>query len=473
MPGALAGMAETAPAIGEDALDAAEAFVSDWVSEDRIPGATLSVFDPTGTTARAFGARQLRENEPATPDTLLGIGSCTKSFTGIAILQLAEAGKLAVDDAVNEHVDAYRDAPGAPVTIRELLTHSSGLPSDGMATALISRMMGLEPMEVPLSGAEDFHRHVAGALEDRATHHDDPFFYYNSGFTVLGELIEKHSGQSYADYVEERILEPLGMERSTFAEDEFEADDDTMTPYYKQDGSATPGSFPFDESIHAPGGMLSSVRELARYGRMHLNDGELDGERILPAARIEEARTPVSQREQLVDGTPQEYAYGWMVREFLDDTLVCHGGGIGVYNAFIGYLRDAGIGVAVQCTTTPETHPMYAGPGVLALLQGAEPEAAVPHLALKRALPELTGEYASYRGIMELSVEQMGGGLALRADTERAGALDLPLIPTELGGDDCLFTTVEASGAEVPVRFERAEDGVDLYYQRWRLHRQD
>ncbi|AEN06958.1 serine hydrolase [Halolamina sp.] len=466
-------MDETAPAIGKDVLDATDAFVSDWVSEDRIPGATLSVFDPEGTTASAFGARQLRENEPATPDTLLGIGSCTKSFTGIAILQLAEEGKLAVDDPVNEHIDAYRDASGDPVTIRELLSHSSGLPSDGMATALISRMMGLEPMEVPLSGAEDFHRHVAGALEDRATHHDEPFFYYNSGFTMLGEIIEERSGQSYADYVEARILEPLGMERSTFAEEAFEDDDDTMTPYYKEDGSATPGSFPFDESIHAPGGMLSSVRELARYGRMHLNGGELDGERILSADRIEEARTPVSQREQLVDGTPQEYAYGWMVREFLGDTLVCHGGGIGVYNAFVGYLRDAELGVAVQCTTTPETHPMYAGPAVLALLQGESPEATVPHLALKRALPELTGEYASYRGIMELSVDRMGGGLALRAETERAGGLELPLIPTDLGGDDWVFTTVEANGAEVPVRFERTENAVDLYYQRWRLHKQD
>lgn len=466
-------MDETVPTIGDDALEAAETFVGDWVSEDRIPGATMSVFDPHGTTASAFGARKLRENEPATPDTLLGIGSCTKSFTGVAILQLAEEGKLAVDDPVNDYVDAYQDAPGEPVTIRDLLSHSSGLPSDGMATALISRMMGLEPVEVPLSGAEDFRRHVAGALDERATHHEEPFFYYNSGFTVLGEVIEELSGQSYAEYVEERILDPLGMERSTFSEEAFEADEDTMTPYYKEDGSATPGSFPFDESIHAPGGMLSSVRELARYGRMHLNGGELDGEQVLPAKRIEEARTPVSQREQLVDGTQQEYAYGWMVREFLDDTLVCHGGGIGVYNAFVGYLRDAELGVAVQCTTTPETHPMYAGPAVLALLLGEEPEAAVPHLALKRALPELTGEYASYRGIMELTVERMGGGLALRAETDRAGALELPLVPDDLGDDDWVFTTAEASGAEVPIRFERTEDGVDLYYQRWRLHKQD
>ena len=461
----------TLSTVSDDRLDAVERFASDWVSEDRIPGATLSVFDADGTAVMGHRARGLGRNAAATPDPWLRIGSCTRSFTGVALLQLAEAGKLAVDDPVSDYVDAYDDVAGDPITIRDLLTHSSGLPSDGMATALISRMMGLEPMEVPLSGEDDFHRHVAGSLDERATHLEDPFFYYNSGFTVLGEIIETLTGKPYAAYVDDEILGPLGMERSTFAREDFEADDDTMTPYYKENGSSTPGEFPFDESIHAPGGMLSSVRELARYGRMHLNGGELDGERILPEARIEEARTPVSQRETLVDGTPQEYAYGWMVREFLGDTLVCHGGGIGVYNAFIGYLRDAGIGVAVQCTTQPETHPMYAGPAALAVALGEEPTEAVPHLALKRGLPELTGEYASYRDITTLTVERMGGGLVLKAESDREGAMELPLVPQDIGDDVWTFTTVEASGAAVPIRFEHHEDGVDLYYQRWRLHK--
>ena len=463
----------TLSAVSDTRLDAVERFVSDWVSEDRIPGATLSVFDAEGTAAAAFGARELERNVPATPDTLLGIGSCTKSFTGVAILQLAAAGQLAVDDPVSDYVDLYDGVPGDPVTVRDLLTHRSGLPSDGMATALISRMMGLEPMEVPLSGERDVHRHVSGALDERATHLDEPFFYYNSGFTVLGEIIEELDGRPYAEYVTEEILDPLGMTRSTFDSEAFEEDDDTMTPYYKQNGSSTPGSFPFDESIHAPGGMLSSVRELARYGRMHLNGGELDGERILPAERIEEARTPVAQRETLVDGTPQEYAYGWMVREFLDDTLICHGGSIGVFNAFIGYLLDAEIGVAVQCTTQPETHPMYAGPGALAVALGADPVEAVPHLALKRGLAELTGEYDSYRSVTSFTVERMGGGLALKAESDREGAIELPLTPDDIGDDVWEFTTVEAGGAAVPIRFERHEDGIDLYYQRWRLHKTD
>lgn len=86
----------------------------------------------------------------------------------------------------------------------------------------------------------------------------------------------------------EHILDPLEMNRLTFHREDFE-DDDAMTPYYTAEGNITPGQFPFDESIHTPGGMLSSVIELARYGQMQMNGGTLDGERILPEARIEES----------------------------------------------------------------------------------------------------------------------------------------------------------------------------------------
>jgi len=255
----------TETGIPAERLTAVERFANDWVSGDRIPGATVSVFDLEGTAASAFGARDLRRNEPATPETLLGIGSCTKSITGVAVLQLAEAGELAVNDPVSNYVDAYEDSPGEPITVRELLTHSSGLPSDGMATALIGRMIGMESMAVPLSSAADFRRHVEGSLDERATHLDEPFFYYNSGFTILGEIIEELSGQPYAEYVTEHILDPLGMDNSTFYREDFEDEADTMTPYYKEDGDVMSGQFPFDESIHAPGGMLSSVTELAQY----------------------------------------------------------------------------------------------------------------------------------------------------------------------------------------------------------------
>jgi CubicO group peptidase (beta-lactamase class C family) len=452
-------------------VDAAERFVSEWVSEHRIPGATFAVFDEEHVAGFAFGARELGENTPATPDTLMGIGSCTKSITGVAILQLAAAGDLAVTDDVSDHVSHLRDAPGPPVTIRELLTHSSGMPSDGMATALIGRAMDADDTEVPLSSDEDFARHVEGSVDERALDLEDPFFYYNSGFTLLGEVVEAVDGRAYAEYVREEILDPLGMERSTFRRERFESDGDTMTPYHRREGSTEEGRFPFDPPLHAPGGLLSSVMELSRYGRMQLGDGSFRGERILPADRIEESRTPVSTRERLLDGTEQRYAYGWMVREFLGDTLVGHGGGIGVYNAYLGYLKDRGLGVALLCTTGPRTHPMHAGPAVLALLSGADPSDAVPHFALEERLPVLTGTYESYRGIHSLEVTRVGGGLRVADEDSGLGGTELALVPEDLGTDVSTFRAVDTGGNDLTVRFEVGDGSVDMYLQRWRLRR--
>ena len=454
------------------ALDEADRFVSEWVSDDRIPGATFAVFDTETVEGFAYGARDLRSNTPATPDTLLGIGSCTKSFTGVAILQLAEETGLSVTDAVSDYVPHYRDVPGEPITIRDLLTHGSGMPSDGVATALISRMMGRAPMEVPLSGPEDFAAHVEGAAGERVTGADEPFFYYNSGFTVLGEIVEAVSGLDYAEYVRRNVLSPLGMDRSTFRRARFEADDDTMTPYYKADGETRAGAVPFDEAVYAPGGLMSSVLELSRYGRMQLNDGEFDGERILPASRIEESRTPVTTRERLLDGTEQGYGYGWMVRDFLDDTLVGHGGDVGVYNAYLGYLEERGVGVALLCPTGPRTHPMHAGPGALAVLTGERPTAAVPQLALEERLPRLTGTYESYRGIESVAVTRLGGTLRLETERDGLGEVDLALVPESVGDDVWTFRTVDAGGRDLTVRFEVEGEDVDLYFKRWRLHRQ-
>lgn len=463
-------MGTTSPDIAGHRLAAAERFVSEWATDHRIPGATFAVFDDEQAEGFAFGARELTTNTPATPDTLLGIGSCTKSFTGVAVLQLAEETDLEVTDDVSTYVPYLRDVSGPAITIRELLSHSSGMPSDGMATALIGRAMDVDSLEVPLSSEADFRRHVNGSGDERATHLEEPFFYYNSGFTVLGEVVEAVSGMGYAEYVEEHILDPLGMERSTFRREQFEADPDTMTPYYRSKGSCVEGRFPFDEPVHAPGGMLSSVLELSRYGRMQLNDGSFRGTRILPADRIEESRTPVSTRERLFGGTDLQYAYGWLVREFLGDTLVGHGGGIGVYNAYLGYLKDRGLGVALLCTTGPRTHPMHAGPGALAVLLGEEPAEADPHLALEERLPALTGTYESYRGILSLDVSRHGGTLRIVPDGEQLGGEELALVPEEFGDEVSTFRTVDAGGNDLTVRFEVSEETVDMYLKRWRLH---
>lgn len=467
------------PSTAED-LDAGirravESFVTDWLSEASVPGAAVAVVDRESVRyAEGFGARDLERNAPATPETLFGIGSCTKSFTASALLRLVERGDVSLDDSPDEYVDRYAAESGDPVTLRNLLTHSSGYPSDAMAVALIQRHMGVDPSEVPVSGEADFRRYVAGAADDRVTDRET-FFYYNSGYTVLGEVVEAVTGRPFAGAVRSLVLDPLGMERSTFDREAFEAEDDRMTPYYLGDDGSEEGDFPFDRNVEAPGGLVCSVTELATYLRAHLRAGEVDGARLLEEATVEEMHRRHSTRQTRIDGAEQGYGYGWMVESYLDDRLVHHGGSVGVSTAWQGFLEDAGLGVVVLCNTGADPHPMHVGPAVLAILADRDPERVEPHYALAAKCEPLTGEYESYRGMMTGEVERQAGGLQLELGTER-GKRTLALHPDSLDPDEKEFHAVGADGARVPVRFERHSDGEnggthwDLYVQRWRLH---
>ena len=425
-----------------------ESLLAEWLSDHRIPGAALAVVDGDELAySEGFGARNLEENAPATPETLFGVGSCTKSFTAAAIMQLVERGELDVGDATDQYVLDLAGVPGEPITIRELLTHTSGMPSDGSAGPLITRPLGMGHIEVPLSSGADFRRHVEGSLGRRVTDRE-AFFYYNSGYTVLGEIVAEVSGRSYAEYVSEHVLDPLGMDRSTFSREAFRAEEDRMTPYVKQEGDSTESGFPFDPLIHAPGGLVSSVSEMANYLRMYVGNGSFGGETVLSPESVGEMTTPVSTYGRYFDGGEKAYGYGLMVEEFLGDRLIGHGGSIAVSNAWFGYLEEAGLGVALACTTGPETHPMVVGPAVLAILRGADPEEVVPHYRLVSALERASGEYGDYRGIGRTTVERVED--------------DLLVCSTTMG-----------SGIEREARFEFGDGGTDLFFERARLSKSE
>lgn len=445
-----------------------ESFVTEWLSDHRIPGAAVSVVNAEGTVyAEGFGARNLERNEPATEDTLFGIGSSTKSFTAIAIMQLAEAGELSVDDPVSNYIPHLNDIDGEPITIQELLTHTSGMPSDGSAGPLITRPLGVGHVEVPLSSDEDFRRHVKGSADHRVTDRET-FFYYNSGYTMLGEIVEAITGKPYAEYVEDEILSTVGMERSTFDREAFEEDDDHMTPYIKQEENSTQSDFPFDPLIHAPGGMVSSAVEMGDYIRMYMNDGDADGGTVLSADSLAEMTTPVSTFGEYIDGTESGYGYGLMIEEFLNDTLVGHGGSIAVSTSWFGYLEEAELGVAISCTTSPEAHPMVVGPAILAILQGEDPVETVPHFELVEALDAVSGEYTSYRDIGTAEVERDGGTLKF---TQQAGTggQELHIVPETLENDLLVCTAYLSMGMRHPVRFELDGDDVTCFFERSRF----
>ncbi|ADQ69302.1 penicillin-binding protein, beta-lactamase class C [Halogeometricum borinquense DSM 11551] len=453
--------------------DSIETFLSEWVRKNKVPGLSVAVVSgDEATYTDAFGARNLSTNESATPQTLFGIGSCSKSVTAVAILQLVEEDELDLTSPINSFVPHLEAAPGSSVTVEELLSHSSGLPSDGSLTALIARLTGLREMGVPLSDDRDFHRHVQGSVEERRDPQAKEFFYCNTGFTLLGKVIESVTGKSYSTYVRENIFEPLEMDRSCFSRAAFESYDDRMQAYFQNDDDLVEARLPVDPLLYAPGGVISCADDLVNYLRFYLNGGSFEGKQLLSQESMAQMFEPRSTRSTFIDGTERQYGLGWELQSFLGNRLVRHGGMMGTTTAAVAFFPDQNVGVSIACNVSPPQHPSVACHGVLSLLEGNDPKRSVPALLLEEKLGSLEGEYKSYRGIVEATVERDGGTLEVTIQGFTS-EFSISLFPNDLSGDIYEFETVTDTGQRLAVKFEEGSDGsIDLFLRRWRLHAQ-
>jgi CubicO group peptidase (beta-lactamase class C family) len=452
-------------------------FVRDWLADESLPGASIAVVRGDECVyADGFGSRDLAENEPATADTLYGIGSVTKSVAALAVMQLQEAGELDVEDPVNDYVAI--DFP-AEITLHHLLSHSSGLPSLGTSEALIARQTGMGELGIPLGDRDDFHAYVESGLEEIAGDPGDRFQYCNSGYSLLGEIVADLTDQSFAEYVDTEILSPLGMDRSTFSAEDYESDHDAATPYILGDGSGDGNGIespeatdlPVRELSAAPGGLVSSVRELARYLALQKNGGAFDGAQDdeVDGTQLASEASFDRMHEGHIETDLGPYGYGWRRREVAGETVVGHGGSIAVSTAYVGFTPDDEWGVAVLCNGAADPNPKAVADGVFSVLLGDDPE-EVPAFARRERVSDLTGSYESYRGVRTAEVSSDGGTLRFEF-TDAFGGEGSALIPEDDSLETTEFYQLSESGTRKSVEFEVSEDGTDLFVDRWRLHK--
>lgn len=451
------------PGLDAETVQRLESFIGEWVTDANVPGASIAIVERDDVVyTSGFGSRDLEANQPATPATLYGIASCSKSFASLAIQILEERDELSVEDPVGEHVGEF-DLEGldGEITIHDLLTHTSGLPSLKTSEVLLSRLTELAERAVPLGDREDFYRHLNQAQDEITDPQGERTMYNNSGYIVLGMVVGAVTGQSFADFVEAAILDPLGMERSTF--DIEEVDDDVMTPHFLDEGTPEPTPFPHRELSYAAGGLIAPVTELTNYLRMQMNGGTFEGTDLVSSDRLGRAHEAHTER---YDGP---YGYGWQQADVLDRTLVGHGGSLGVSSAYIGFTQDGEYAIAIGANTTPEPTPPTVAQGVVAILDGEKPAETVPFFKRKAVYDELTGEYESYRGITTATVEEHAGVLQLTVDSG-LGEQELILVPTNPEDPGYMYEIPRKVGSRIPAEFEVHEDHVDLFFERNRLH---
>jgi len=456
-----------------------EAKVATAMKGMHIPGMSVAIVRDGGIVyARGFGARNLEKNLPATPDTLYGICSCTKSFTALAIMQLFEQGKLDVQDPVGKHLPFKLGSKENPIRIHHLLSMSSGIPNLGLAEVLLGRAFGVEEKWVPASSFDDLMLHVNSAKGEIAAEPGVRYFYFNTGFTLLGEIVARVSKKPYEQYIGEGILKPLKMNRSTFLEEEFEKDLDIMTAYRTQEeageAKAVPTRHPFDKFIYATGGLLGSVRELTNYLLANINGGIFQDTRILDASLMEEMHKVQLEveafRDTFGDYGKIGYGYGWFVADdFLGHRIVMHGGSTGVSSAQLMFIPDLKIGIAAAANAGQAPMPVLTG--ALMALMGKDPEKEIPDFEIEKKLGMLAGEYETYRGVNKVSVKKKGS--LLYVESEMWGTkTSYPLIPETDKIEDYKFHTISGPGKKALVEFVIDPSGkIDLYMDRNRFHK--
>lgn len=443
----------------------------------KVPGFSISIVNKSGIIyCEGFGYRDLEKALPATPNTLYGLGSTTKSFVALSIMQLVEAGRIFLDDPVSEYIPLKIGLKDKPIRIRHLLSHSSGIPDLGTSTIILQYGLG-HYIGIPLASVNDFYRFVNDAQSEIVDEPGRRFFYLNAGYRMLGHIIQCISGMPFHIYVTENILKPLKMFRSTFIRRIFEGDPDRITPYrIDESGKHIPTPYPYPNIednlefsfILAPGGLISSVVELSNYLIANLNFGVFEDRRII-------SRESLEMMFQIHIDVPRGfygrhgYGFGWSITEnFFGTKLVSHGGSILVSTSHLSLLPEYGFGIAMASNSAGFPYDEFSQT-IYAILLGKSPD-DVPSVKVRRKMNVLCGQYSTYKGVDNIEVVNRGGMLYV-IQKGAFGSITYPLIPEDPLMESNRFY-IYSYGVKQPVEFVIGRDGrIDLYIERDVFHK--
>jgi CubicO group peptidase (beta-lactamase class C family)/predicted dienelactone hydrolase len=329
-----------------------EAFVEQEMEDNGIPGMSIGIVkDGEAAYAKGFGVVQYDTDRAMTPQIQFPVACITKGFTTAAIMQLVDLGLIDLNTQVIEYLPYFKlaDEGYKEITIHDLLANTAGLPMPDY----VSLYGGYS--ENP-SWTPDLLEAYVRSLADRpmmANPADNVFMYGGDYFDILGAVIAEVSGQPFEEYMEEHILDPLGLEHTTFIVDELEPALTAAAHWRDENGEMqfsvpSPTYYP----AHTPSnGMFSTSEDLLKWAIFNLSRGELDGEQIVPASAYDEMWKP--QAEIPWGGNFQHWGYGWGISDIEGHRLAFWGGGhIGAPSAFY-LVPEEGLAVHVTVNYSP------------------------------------------------------------------------------------------------------------------------
>lgn len=428
LPAAFSLAAGTVPAQTPDSADAVDRVFARW-NTDSTPGCAVGVALSGRTLlTRSYGMSDLERSVRSTPATIYESGSVAKQFTAAAVLLLAQDGKLSLDDDVRKHLPELPDY-GAPITLRHMLNHTSGLRDWGVVAGAGGWPRGSR--NYTQTHVLDISRRQRALNFPTASEYS----YSNTNYNLLAIIVARTAGISFGEFTRRRLFEPLGMTSTSWRDDHQRL--------VRNRAQAYSGNGPFrldmpNENAHGNGGLLTTVEDLLRWNE-NFTAGTVGGPGF---------RTAMERKGILTSRREITYALGLLVDDRDRIPYVYHTGSTAGYRAYLGRYPEQRLSVAILCNHG-SANPNQLGNAVadVFLPAGLRRPSSAPAPALKLTAAQLapfSGLWRNARTYRTTRVTVTDGKLRIAGGPE--------LIP--------LSRTAFALGASgIRMEFERVSDG--------------
>ncbi len=339
-------------------------YVIQQMTDENIPGLAVVVVQGEEIIyLKGFGVTSLSDPSPITPQTIFDLASISKSFTALGVLLLRDDGLIDLDAPVQQYLPDFQldDPQAADITVRQLLNQTSGLPGNLSAPLIFQQ------------GEDEFKAMVDAVNRLRLNRPPGSSFEYaDINYCLLGALIERVTGITFEEYMEQKIFTPLGLDNTTLYPDKA-AELDRADGHQPMYGQVIARNVSIYRSALPAGWVMSSAEDMGKWLIAHLNRGYTAEGQIFPAADIEECHTIATQFEE--NGKETGYGMGWFISYGSDDvSLIWHGGDTPNFTTDMFLLPDYQMGVVVLVNSQASTIGHSIAPGIANLLLGLELE---------------------------------------------------------------------------------------------------
>ena len=453
-------------------------FILNKMESTSIPSLTLAIYrDGDIIYSRGYGRKDLATGEPANPETLYGIGSITKSFVALAIMQLQEKGKLYINDDIDQYLGLNIKPFGETIKIKHLMDHTSGIPSLGYAYAAIHNVIEDKSKDLPIGSCQDMVDYMADASDWVETKPGERWFYSNETYVLLGGIIEKVTGMTVTQYIRENIINPLNMEDTIYTREEFNSHEDTAQPYkINKDGSRSPGDYLYGNA-YSNGNIISNVLDLINYLKLYIADKpaiiDKDSLELMMQPHVEVPFYNFYSRENnKIEGDfnkeipARYYGYGLMVNpDFFGKKLVGHGGSVLTSTAHLDFIPEEDIGVAILASGTGYSKSNISK-YILTLLLDEETD-QLDFLHSDKNLDQLTGRYKAYTDSLVADITREGDLLRCKMGIGDIKS-NMILIPESFSQNKYKFFILQ-NGKKQSAEFKLKDNQIEFIFERYKF----